>query len=47
MELLPYHTMGRFKWEEMGLTYPLEGVPDASKEDMTRAYKILNLPSKA
>ena len=39
--------MGRFKWEEMGLTYPLEGVPDASKEDMTRAYKILNLPSKA
>ena len=47
VELLPYHTMGRFKWEEMGLTYPLEGVPDASKEDMTRAYKILNLPSKA
>ena len=46
LELLPYHTMGRFKWEEMGLTYPLEGVPDASKEDMTRAYKILNLPSK-
>ena len=46
VELLPYHTMGRFKWEEMGLTYPLEGVPDASKEDMTRAYKILNLPSK-
>lgn len=46
VELLPYHTMGRFKWEEMGLKYPLEGVPDASKEDMTRAYKILNLPGK-
>lgn len=44
VELLPYHTMGRFKWEQLGLKYPLDGVPEPTREEMTRAYRILNLP---
>lgn len=47
VELLPYHTMGRFKWEELGLEYPLSGVPEPTREDMTRAYRLLNLPGIA
>ena len=27
LDLLPYHTMGRTKYESLGIPYPLEGVP--------------------
>lgn len=32
VELLPYHTMGVFKYRQMGIPYPLEGVPALSGE---------------
>ena len=32
IEILPYHTMGVDKYEEMGLSYPLAGVPAMDKE---------------
>ena len=35
--------MGKFKWLELGLEYPLEGVPVATPEDVDRAKKILGL----
>lgn len=31
VDILPYHTMGVYKWESMGLDYPLEGIPAPDK----------------
>jgi len=41
IEILPYHTMGKYKWEDLGLKYELEGVPSATDEDVARAKEIL------
>ena len=42
-KILPYHSMGKFKWEKLRQTYPLEGVRDANQEDVERAKKILDI----
>lgn len=34
LELLPYHTMGVYKWEQLGLDYSLPQVPPAEPEQM-------------
>lgn len=41
VEILPYHDLGKFKWENLNLEYPLEGVPSATSEDVARAKRIL------
>ena len=43
IEFLPYHDLGKYKWEELGLYYPLTGVRTANDEDVDRARKILEL----
>lgn len=43
VEILPYHTLGVFKYEELGIDYPLKGIEMASKEDVDRAKEILGL----
>ncbi len=43
VEILPYHDLGRFKWENLGCNYELEDVPNATAEDVARAKKILSL----
>lgn len=43
IEILPYHDMGRFKWEQLGLEYPLDGVRTATQEDVDRAKRILGI----
>lgn len=43
IELLPYHDLGKFKWENLNETYPLEGVRNATKEDVDRAKEILGI----
>lgn len=41
IEILPYHSMGKFKWIELGKKYLLEEVPEASNEDVKKAKEIL------
>lgn len=41
VEILPYHTMGTYKWTEMGMQYPLNGILPPSKERIKRAEEIL------
>lgn len=43
VEILPYHDMGRFKWEQLGFKYELDGVPSATSKDVERAKKILGI----
>lgn len=41
VEVLPYHTMGLYKYQEMGIPYPLEGIETPSTERVNNAKKIL------
>lgn len=41
LEVLPYHTMGKVKYDKMGISYPLEGVPDLNKEVAKRARIVI------
>ena len=43
VEILPYHNMGKYKWDEYHVKYELENVRTATDEDVERAKKILEL----
>ena len=43
VEFLPYHSMGEFKWKELGFKYELEDVRDATSEDVDRAKRTLGI----
>ncbi len=43
VELLKYHNMGKFKWDNLGVPYELENIPPATEEDIVRAKKILGI----
>lgn len=41
-EILPYHTLGKFKWEQLGIDYSLEGVPTPTPERVENAKERIN-----
>ena len=41
VEVLPYHTLGIFKWEKLGIPYLLEGVKPPTQERIDNARRIL------
>ena len=43
VEILPYHTMGKYKWYDLGLKYELEDVREATTDDIKRAKEILEI----
>ena len=43
IELLPYHELGKSKWENLGLNYELEGIRSATKDDIKKVKSILGI----
>ncbi len=41
LDVLPYHTMGVVKYENLNMEYPLKGVESLSKEDAIEAKKVI------
>ena len=42
LEILPYHTLGKHKYEVMNRKYMLEDVPSNTEEQLEKAFNILN-----
>ncbi|SFF27636.1 pyruvate formate lyase activating enzyme [Paenibacillus algorifonticola] len=40
-EILPYHRMGVYKWQQLGRKYPLEGIPSPTEQEVARAYRLV------
>ena len=45
MEVLPYHTLGVYKWKELGIPYGLEGIEPPTQERIQNANEILKTAS--
>lgn len=43
VEILPYHTMGVYKYQELGLEYPLAGIKSPAEERVRNAELILRV----
>ena len=41
LDVLPYHTMGVKKYQELGIEYPLEGIPARDKELARKAREVI------
>lgn len=42
VELLPYHRMGVYKWQQLGRDYPLEGIQPPTAQEVERARAIID-----
>ena len=38
VDVLPYHTLGIFKYEKLGIPYPLDGVNSPTQERVERRF---------
>ena len=45
VEVLPYHTLGVYKWKELGIHYGLEGIEPPTQERIQNANEILKTAS--
>ena len=45
LEVLPYHTLGAYKWKELGIPYPLENIDPPTVERIQNANKLLHTNS--
>jgi pyruvate formate lyase activating enzyme len=43
VELLPYHTLGVFKYKELNIKYKLEGIPPLSKDKLQELKSYIHL----
>lgn len=43
VEVLPYHTLGVFKWKELGIPYALEGIAPPTRERVDNANRLLKI----
>jgi pyruvate formate lyase activating enzyme len=41
VEVLPYHKLGVYKWEALGMEYPLKDIEPPSEEETQLAYELL------
>ena len=41
VEILPYHSLGVYKWEQLGIPYALKDVESPTEESVLHARKIL------
>ncbi|WP_159881426.1 pyruvate formate-lyase-activating protein [Paenibacillus puerhi] len=41
VEVLPYHRMGVYKWQQLGRAYPLEHVPTPDAREVERARQLI------
>lgn len=41
LELLPYHRMGVYKWQQLGIPYTLEGVQEPTQREIERAKRMI------
>jgi pyruvate formate lyase activating enzyme len=41
IEVLPYHTLGVYKWEKLGIKYSLAGINAPANEEIKKAEELL------
>ena len=41
LDVLPYHSMGKVKYEQLGIDYPLKDVEDLPREEAIKAKEII------
>lgn len=42
VQVLPYHSLGTFKWEQLGIDYPLKGIEAPTKDRVENANRLLH-----
>ena len=47
VEVLPYHTMGIVKYQNLGINYPLEGIKAPTRDEVLYAKKLLGVVKNA